>query len=245
MLVFIDESGYPTPNSGSDRPVVVAVCYDEKDSRSISRQVHALKRDVLGREQVELKGRDLLNKRQYRRRPEVRAFAEDFFAALRNLPLTVFATIMEGPFNPPQQSHGYLENRFRFLLQRIELLASERDSFASVLFDGHSGLYQGVSERFASYIFRSDEGRASSHIADTPAFADSASSAGLQISDMCAYVIRVYYENRLFTEAPPVGDEYLRAFRRWYQIIHQQTRDLTNHLGEPRPGFYRLPRGET
>ena len=199
MLAFIDESGYPMPNSGSNRPVVVAVCYDEENSRSISRQIHALKRDVLGREYAELKGRELLNKRKYRRRPEVRAFAEDFFTALRNLPITVFATIMEGPFNPPQLEHGYLENRFRFLLQRIELLAADRDAFANVLFDGHSGLYQGVSERFAGYIFRSDEGRASNHIADTPAFADSASSAGIQIADMCAYVVRVYYENHLFT----------------------------------------------
>ena len=245
MLVFIDESGYPIPNSESERPVVVSVCYDEKDSRMISRQVHALKRDVLGREQIELKGRELLNKRQYRRRPETRAFAEDFFAALRNLPITVFAIIMEGPFGPQQKDPGYLENWFRFLLQRIELLAGEREAFANVLFDGHTGLYQGVSRRFSGYIFRSDEGRASTHIADTPAFADSASSAGLQIADMCAYVIRVYHEHRLFSESPAVGDEYLRAFRRWYQIIQQQTRDLTNHLGEPRPGFYRLPQGET
>ena len=34
MLAFIDESGNPHPNDASSRPVIAAVCFDEKDSRA-------------------------------------------------------------------------------------------------------------------------------------------------------------------------------------------------------------------
>lgn len=244
MLAFIDESGHPVPNSPSARPVVLAVCYDESDSRSISEQIHAIKRDVLRREQAELKGQSMLSGRKFRRRPQTQSFAEDFFAMLRSLPITVFATIMEGPFERAELADNRLENRFRFILQRVELLAEQRNTFANVLFDGDSGQLKGLSERFAHYLFRSDEGRASSHIADTPAFVDSASSAGIQIADMCAYVVRSYQENRLFSESPAANDEYLHAVRRWYRVIEGRTADLATLDGESRPGFYFLRQGE-
>ena len=244
MLAFIDESGHPQPNDPSSRPVVVAICYDENVSRTISGQIHAMKRDALRREQVELKGQSMLSGRKFRRRAQSRSFAEDFFATLRNLPITVFATIMEGPFGGTAGGEDRLENRFRFLLQRIELLAEQRNAFANVLFDGDSGQLKGLSERFSRYLFRFEEGRASIHIADTPAFVDSASSAGIQIADMCAYVIRVYQENRLFSEMPPVDDEYLHAIRRWYRIIEERTENLTTIDGELRRGFYFMRQGE-
>ena len=243
MLAFIDESGHPNPKDQNNRPVVVAVCFDEQNARTISGQVHAMKRDVLGRERDELKGREILNRPTHRRLPEARAFADDFFAALRNLPITIFATVMEAPFGPPQEG-GFLENRFRFLLQRIELLAEEHDVFANVLFDGHSGQLSGLSDRFSSYLFRSAEGRANVHIADTPAFVDSASSVGVQIADLCAYVVRVYQQNGLFNSTPAQGDEYLVAIRRWYRIIEERTKNLVAHNGELRRGFYFMAPGD-
>ena len=202
MLAFIDESGHPNPGDQNPRPALVAVCFDEQNARSISGQIHAMKRDVLGRESIELKGRDLLSKGTHRRRPRQRAFAEEFFTALRSLPITVFATVMEGPFLKVEED-GLLENRFRFLMQRIELLAERHDTLANVLFDGSSGQLKGLSQRFSSYLFRSAEGRGNVHIADTPSFVDSKSSVGIQIADMCAYVVRVYQQNLLFRETPP------------------------------------------
>ena len=56
MLVYIDESGHPHPNSGDIRPVVVAVCIEAEHSRLISGRIHSLKRDLLNRERMELKG---------------------------------------------------------------------------------------------------------------------------------------------------------------------------------------------
>lgn len=244
MLAFIDESGHPHQNDPSTRPVVVAVCFEERDSRYISGHIHAMKRDILGKEDAELKGRSLINRTTYRRQPQSVAFAEEFFDALRNFPITIFAMIMEAPFDLSGQNSPYLENRFRFLLQRIESLAEEQRSFANIHFDGQPNLYGGLSGRFSSYLFRSSEGQSSNLITDTPAFVDSASSVGIQIADMCAYVVRVYQENRLFSETPPSGDPYLYAIRRWYGAIRNRTREFLGPNGEPRPGLYLMSQGD-
>ena len=243
MLAFIDESGHPRPNDPTSRPVVVAVCFEEKDARSISGQVHAMKRDVLKRERVELKASSIISKNTYGRIAEARAFAEDFFAGLRNLPVTIFGVVMESPF-PPQQQGDFLENRFRFLLQRIELLAEEHDTMATVLFDGDTGVFKRLSAQFSGYLYRSTEGSAHTRIADTPAFVDSASSIGIQIADMCAYVMRVYHEQGLSRRQPPQGNEYLIAIRRWYRIMQELSRDLATAANEPRRGIYFMPQGD-
>jgi len=62
MLVFIDESGHPHPNDATHRPVVVAVCISDHDSRAISGRVHSLKRDNLNRERMELKAVKLIRR---------------------------------------------------------------------------------------------------------------------------------------------------------------------------------------
>ena len=56
MLAFIDESGRPHPKDSNQWSVVVACCFSEPDSRRIARTLHALKRDVLQRERMEMKG---------------------------------------------------------------------------------------------------------------------------------------------------------------------------------------------
>ena len=247
MLAFIDESGHPNPKDQNSRPVVAAVCFDERDARMISRRVYAIKQATLGTEraQNELKGRNLLNRPTHRRRPEARALADEFFNEFRNLPITAFATVMEGPFEQPNHEDDRLENRFRFLSQRIEMLASEQDTMANVMFDGHSGQLSGLSERFSGYLFRSPEGTANEHIADTPSFVDSSSSVGIQIADMCSYVVRVYQQNNLHRMTPGQGDKYLFAIRRWYQTVHDRTKDFTTPYGEPRHGIYFMAQGES
>ena len=67
MLAFIDERGQPHPNDSNERPVMVAVCIEAEHSRLISDRIHALKRDILNRERLELKGANLLNRTTYRR----------------------------------------------------------------------------------------------------------------------------------------------------------------------------------
>ena len=247
MLVFIDESGHPHPNDANPRPVVVAVCINEEDSHLVSGRIHGIKRDLLGteRERMELKGTDLLNRRTFRRKQDYVAFIEDFFVTISNLPITVFAMIMQAPFGEQVDDGELLPNRFRYLVQRIELLAEERNKMATIMFDGAPNLYGGIGWKFNGFLYRSDEGRACTHITDAPAFVDSETSAGIQIADMIASVIRQYEQAELYRSPPPQGDLYLYAIRRWYSMIERMTRDLISHEGEHRRGLHRMREGET
>lgn len=111
---------------------------------------------------------------------------------------------------------------------------------ATLLFDGAAGQLGGLSFKFGAYLYRSDEGRASVNITDTPFFGDSKASAGIHIADMIASVIRHYQEAELYRTNPPIGDAFLLAIRRYYRVIEQKTVDQTSHDGYPRPGLYRM-----
>ena len=245
MLVFIDESGHPHPNDPTSRPVVTAVCISDRDARAISGRVHSLKRDNLGNERMELKAKNLINRRTFRRKPDYQQFLEEFFSAILNLPVTIFAAIMERPFLIPSGASNILPNRFRYLVQRVELLAEERNEMATLMFDGQPNLYGGVGWQFNSFLYRSEEGRACGHITDAPSFVDSRSSAGIQIADLTASVVRLFQEAELFRTGPPATDQFLFAIRRWYRIIEQKTRnDLTSHDGYARAGLHLMSSGE-
>lgn len=245
MLAFIDASGHPHPNDPCKRPVVVAVCMDERQGRQIAARVHGLKRQFLGRERTELKGSNFINRHTLRRKPEYVSFLEEFYNTLLNMPITVFAVIMEAPFTPKPVRDELLPNRFRYLVQRIELLALEQDGMATIMMDGSAGLFGGVGWQFNSYLYRTQEGLASTHITDVPSFVDSKASAGIQIADMVASVIRQYEEAELYSRLPPTGDTYLLTIRRWYNLIRQKTRDLVSVEGCSRSGFFRLNQGES
>lgn len=194
---------------------------------------------------MELKGVNLLNRHTYRRKPDYVNFLDEFFSAVLNLPLTIFAMVMEAPFPliPPQPN--LLPERFRYLVQRIELLAENMGEMATLMFDGSASLYGGLGWQFNGFLYRSDEGRACVHITDAPSFVDSKTSAGIQVADLTASVIRQYEEAELYRSAPPAGEQYLFAIRRWYRILEQKTRDdLISHDGFNRPGFFRLQVGE-
>lgn len=240
MLAFFDESGHPHPKDSSTRPVCVAVCIDEVDARFISGRLHALKRDLIGKEDLEFKAKKLLNRSTFRRIEEKRELVEAFFDLLRNLPVTIFAVIMERPESVPMSELIFLPNQFRFLLQRCDLLAQEKNDMVTILFDGDFEAYGGLSLKFNAYLHRSNEGRSMTTVTDAPFFVDSRVTCGIQIADMAAGTIRLYEENRLF-QGVPAGDSFLSAIRRYYSILEEKTKDQVSPEGYPRSGFYRMP----
>ncbi len=240
MLAFFDESGHPHPHDSATRPVCVVVCINERESHFISGRLHALKRDILQKEDIEFKAKRLLNRGTFRRIPEKRELVESFFDLLRNLPLVIFTVIMERP----QASlfpliSNYLPNQFRYLLQRCDLLAQETNETVTILFDGDCR-FGGLSLKFNSFLYRSDEGQSMRTIADAPFFVDSRITAGIQIADMAASVIRIYEENGLAFRVP-AGDPFLSAIKRYYLMLREKTKDLQTPQGEKRPGFYLMP----
>ena len=136
---------------------------------------------------------------------------ESFFDLCRTLPFTLFGVVMERPQGLPYGSEpdgeSYLPNQYRYLLQRIDLLAQESGKMATLLFDGDGPSLLGgtLPKKFEAFLYRSTEGRSFTNISDAPYFVDSRLTQGIQIADMAAYVCRIYQENKLY-EGLPTGD---------------------------------------
>ena len=200
MLVFLDESGIPHPNDSSTRPVVVAVCVNQRDARPVSSQLYSLKRR-LNSPSIELKGVNLVTKRVFDRRANEWELVESFFDLCRVLPFVIFAVVMEHPQQVPygSQAETYLPNEYRYLLQRINQHADEVGEMATLLFDGDGPTMYGgtLPNKFDSFLYRSSEGQSFTAISDSPYFVDSGLTQGIQIADMAASVCRIYQENNL------------------------------------------------
>ena len=238
MLVFIDESGHPHPEDSTTRPVLAAVCFPERESRSIARQLFGIKRSLLGDERAgkELKANQVLNRRTFNRRPELRELVAEVFEQIQNLDITIFAVVMEKPEQVIPRDTIYLPRQYRYILQRVNALLAEGQSMAFVLVDGDGSQYGGLSAKLERFLNRSSEGRAMTNVVDTPYFVDSRYTMGIQIADLVAGVIRQYQEADLFRD--PNTSDYLRAVARYYRIIESKTKNFTTHEGYPLQGIY-------
>ena len=242
MLVFIDESGHPHPNDPSARPVISAVCFAQRDSRSINRQLFRTKRLLLGSERasLELKAHDLLKRSTFRRKPDLRELIESVFDQLRNLPLTIFAVTMEQPTQVVPRQTVHLPRQYRYILQRVHTLLLDEPSMAVVLVDGDGSQYGGLSKKLEQYLHRHREGQSMGNVVDTPYFVDSRFTMGIQLADLVAGVIRQYEEAELFRNPP--SDAYLSAIARYYGIIASKTKDMMDPTGRfPWHGLHRMP----
>lgn len=72
LLVFVDESGKLHPNDRARNPVIVATCIPEQHFNRITRQMYAIKQNVGGNSNPELKANRLLTRGTFRRIPEKR-----------------------------------------------------------------------------------------------------------------------------------------------------------------------------
>ena len=154
------------------------------------------------------------------------------------MPIVIFAIIVERPIALPQREDNFLPLHFQYLIERIQLLAESRDEMATILFDG-SGSFGGLSDKFNSFLYRSAQGRACVNITDAPFFVDSKISAGIQIADMVASVIRIYESEGLFRQTP-IGDQFLLAIRRYHRIVERKTMNQLSHDGYDRLGIHRI-----
>lgn len=235
IFAFMDESGHPHPKDSSTRPVLVSVCIEDKNLRSVCVELFRIKRRILRKDHsnFEAKGKDLITKGTFRNRPEKREFVESFFDMCRNLPLNVFAVIMERPQNVPPTDIDFLPMPFRHLLYRINRFVDlmTEDNFGAIFFDGDGSQYNHLSIRFNNWLYKSRGGQSLSHIVESPFFVDSKLTSEIQIADMIASVIRQYEENELFRSVPP-GDSFLSSISRYYRIIKEKTVDLEAPSGE-------------
>lgn len=235
LFAFMDESGHPHPNDSATRPVLVSVCIKDKDLRQVCTELYKLKRRILQKDhsEFEAKANQIITRSTFRNRPEKKEFVESLFDACRNLPIIIFAVIMEKPHTVPPSDINFLPMQFRHLLYRINRLIDLEMSgeFGAIFFDGDGSQYNRLSVRFNNWLYRSRGGQSLTNLVESPFFVDSRLTSAIQIADMVAGVTRIYEENELYRGYS--SDSFLSSIARYYRII----RDKTINLEAPSGNF--------
>lgn len=257
MWVYVDESGHPHPNDTCEKSVLVAVCLDESYNRQITLDLHNLKRDLLGKEDYEVKAKNLLRPSTFLRVPAKRELVEAIFDLCGNLPLQVFAVIMPRPRQLPMYDLGYLPVQYVHLLQRVQILMEARPDKAIMVFDdgGPTGIWKArlpqdqqllhrasallLSRAFTNFLFRHPKGRQFDRINEVPFFVSSEIVPGLQIADLIAGCIRLCHQTGLH-EARHVLRPFDSALKRFYSLLETKKQDLVDRDGSTIWAFYSM-----
>lgn len=230
MLFFIDESGHPHPNDAAHRPVLGAVGIEIERTRQLTQGVFALKRDILGDEdmihEAKYKANAILNERTFRRERRKWEYVESVFEFAVNFPVTSCFVVMQRPTVGIRPVADYLPTHMRYLLKYINSHMQHRcpDQKAILVFDGQDpGSDMVLSASISNFLFRHEWGRTWQCIVETPMFVDSRTQPGVQIADLFVSCVRQYHECRdgIVVRAP----EYRRALERLYRAIVQTVAD--------------------
>src|SRR5439155_25996560 len=81
------------------------------------------------------------------------------------------------------------------------------------------------------------------HVVPSPLFVDSALTPGIQIADLCAYVLRICYEKSLFQKRA-IPDPYLATIQRFGAIVKSKTIDYPKDDGGVWYGFTVMDRSK-
>lgn len=230
MLAFIDVSGDPY-GAPEKSPWVAAhtVCIRKRSVYDITAILHRLKRDILVNEYFEMKSTDLVNKSTLNN-PHLEK--SKFFQAvvehcLDHCDCKHAAVVFENTGKNQKSNDNRLPRHYIDLLWRIEVIAREwRVNDAVVIIDNNTRkVDRHLAFAFNNYIYRSDGGSMLTKILPVPLFADSETTAGLQLADICAGIIRNYYKNQLNNESTLIIDAYMDKLNEYYNLIKRRSID--------------------
>jgi hypothetical protein len=245
LLAFIDESGSLHPNDPVQTPVLAAVCMSEEVHRALAGLLFRLKRVIYQVETpsgLELHAKDLLNKTTFRRAfqgntkaAKAASLVDSIFDALYNdrelASIRIFAIVMEKPSEPIKYPKGFLPLPINFLLRPINRFMQVHypEKTVTIIFDSKDlEADRNLAIAFNSFMFKSTEGQSYRQTLDTPFFADSVVTPGLQLADLIASTIRHAWENNLNRPGAPLTlDPFLSSIRRYYLIIQEKTEDFS------------------
>jgi hypothetical protein len=242
VIAYVDESGFPHPHDGNRNPVLTAVCISTDDVRNMMQKMYAIKMDIFGRSDVELKAVNVLRPKTLTHHSNNKLFAERVANEIISgrINLKVFSIIMEKPERPLITDAGTFPNHYRFLLQRVNGYAQSQGQKCIVCFDSQDeGNDMIISNKMKNYLFRSSEGSKVENIVESAFFVSSRVEEGIQLSDFCAGIVRKYHELCL-------GGAESTPFTSWlqglYHKVYLQTCTVWSPGGEQQLfGFYKMP----
>jgi len=208
MLVFVDESEFPSPSRPGGYTLYSGAVIDPRKSKSLSREIFVLNKkfwDINEPQEFEIKGHLLLNNRAMTS-PKKLEYVDEILSLCKSHGVLAFAV---GLGSSPATLPGFADKaEFKMLvvlLERIEMMMQEQypSDMATLVFDSRGeGTDKSRALTFGNFIYGHSLGSNLHQIVDTPLFVSSSITVGIQIADLFAYVLAQYnlgrHETKLF-----------------------------------------------
>ena len=196
IIVYIDESEWPRPRVPGGYTVWAGVGIHSSMRRGLFRDLFSLEKKFWQVEEAydfEIKGRLLLSEKKLRS-PQRREFVEEILSLCKLNNVTAFAVGLRYPETrsmlEPNAPNTY--QMIQSMVERVQAMMVENhpDEQALMVFDSQgNGKDKERGLEFGNYLYGTAQGRSTTHVCDTPIFASSTVTKGLQIADIFAYVL--------------------------------------------------------
>jgi hypothetical protein len=246
MLAFIDVSGdpYGLPEK-SPWIAIHCICIRKQSVYDIPARLHNFTRDILVNEYIEMKSTDLINKSTLNHPHLDKAkFLQAIIDQCINHSDCKHASIVfKNSGSNKKSEDNKLPKHYIDSLWRIEAIAREWNvNDTIVVIDNNTRKTdKNLAIAFNNYIYRSFSGSHLTSILPVPIFADSETTAGLQLADISAGIMRNYYFHSL-----NANKQYSSMFdvkiREYYALIKE--RSINKRIGNYSINGIYSPTGE-
>jgi hypothetical protein len=234
MLVFLDESGHPRPTDNNLLSCLAAVCIDEMDIRFMMQELFALKQSLFG-SQDERKASKLICKNTIiQNRTNYINYVNSVVGMFCAYSCKTFSVIVERPDETILFPDGFLPKHYLPILKIIEQFCErENKSKALFVYDSQDTRADAkIASAFTNFLYRSNLGKGFNKILEIPLFASSAVTPCLQLADIAAAAIRLYYTLGLGNREPST------EFELWIAAMFARLSETTENILEPSTGYW-------
>gem|GEM_PF-6649202 len=202
MLAFVDISG--DPYSKPEKSPWIAthiVCIRKRSIYDITAALHRYKRDILVNEYIEMKSTDFVNKStlDHPFLDKAKFLQTIVEQCIDHADCKHASIVFSNTGKNKKSDDNRLPKNYIDALWRIEVIARQwRVNDVVVVIDNNTRrIDKNLAFAFNNYIYRSSGGNQLKHILPVPIFADSETTAGLQLADVSAGIMRNYYLHSL------------------------------------------------
>ncbi len=241
MLFFIDESWQLSADKKHKAGVLCAIPIDSQNFNDFSVQLFNLKKKHLGFEggNLEIKGHKLLQRYYFKLEKKFQDksvqlnLARDILSLCEKSGLKAFATVTfpKEELDLACANPNQLERPFFFLFERINQFMRENhtDMIAKLVFDDRDVKTNNrISASVSNFLHKSHVGKSFDRILKVPLFAISKENAGIQMADICGYII-----GRWFTGDNGEISQFFRRVESFQYVSAELVGKLPN--GDPCP----------
>ena len=229
MLAFVDISGDPYGLPEKSPWIATHItCIRKRSIYDITAALHRYKRDILTNEYIEMKATDLVNRStlNHPNLDKARFLQAIIEQCIDHVDCKHASIIFKNTGRNQKSDDNRLPKHYVDALWRIEAIAREwrADDVLVILDNSARKTDKHLAIAFNNYLYRSNGGNQLAHILPVPIFADSETTAGLQLADISAGIMRGYYAHSLDIENAN-GSLFAERIREYCALIKARSID--------------------